>query len=151
MKKLTVLILTVVLCITLVSCTQTENVGVPFESSEVETVEMFQFIVPADAEKKVITEQEDIEGICKSLESISVKDKETESVCGGPVTSFRFNLSDGTAYEIIYSEAAGKSGRIYFSNSDKDYFTSADIGELWYNYDYEIEKAPESELPVLSK
>lgn len=46
-------------------------------------------------------------------------------------------------YEIIYSEAAGKSGRVYFSNNDKDYFTAADIGELWYDYDYEIEKAAE--------
>ena len=104
---------------------------------------MFHFVVPADAEKKVITEQADIEDICKSLENISVKDKETELFTGGSVTSFRFILSDGSSHEIIYSEAAGKSGRIYFSNNDKDYFTAADIGELWYDYDYEIEKAAE--------
>lgn len=62
---------------------------------------MFHFVVPADAEKKVITEQADIEDICKSLENISVKDKETELFTGGSVTSFRFILSDGSSHEII--------------------------------------------------
>src|SRR5699024_11320326 len=46
-KKLPVVILTVVLCIALVSCAQTENIGFPFELSEVETIMMFHFVVPA--------------------------------------------------------------------------------------------------------
>ena len=109
---------------------------------------MFHFIVPADAEKKVITGQEDIEKIYKQLESVSLKDKETEPVVGGSTTSFRFNLSDGISYEIIYTGIDAKSGRIMMSNGEKDYFTSDDLEAIWNDCDYVVEEAAESELPT---
>lgn len=147
-KKVIVATLTVMLCLSLSACNQTEKIDLPFKLSVVENVEMFHFIDPMDAEKKVITEQEDIEDIYTLLESISLEDKETEPVAGGSATSFRFNLSDDTSYEITYSEIAVKSGRIIMSDNEKDYFTSADIEAIWNNSDYTVEKATESELPI---
>ena len=148
MRKLAVIIISIMLCISLVGCEKSENIDFPFELSEVKNVELFHFIDPMDAEKKVITEQEDIEGVYTLLESISLEDKETEPVAGGSATSFRFNLSDGTSFEVTYSEIAVKSGRIITSDNDKDYFTSADIEAIWNNSDYAVEEATESELPI---
>ena len=87
--------------------------------------------------------------IYKTFESISLKDKATEPTAGGSATSFRFNLSDGTSYEVIYSEVAVKSGRIITTGMEQDFFTSADIGAFWGSYDYEVTTASEDELPAL--
>ena len=73
----------------------------------------------------------------------------TEPTAGGSVTSFRFHLSDGTSYEVIYSEVAVKSGRIITTDMEQDFFTSADIGATWESYDYEATTASEDELPAL--
>lgn len=148
MKKFAAAILAVMLCLSFVGCAQTENMDLPFEVSEVKNIEMFHFIDPMDAEKKVITEQEDIEGIYMLLESISLEDKKTEPVAGSSATSFRFHLSGGTSYEVTYSSIAVKAGRIIMSDSEKEYFTSADIEAIWSNSDYAVEEATEGELPI---
>ena len=38
---------------------------------------------------------------CLLYTSLSLKDKTTEETAGADVTSFRFNLSDGTSYDLI--------------------------------------------------
>ena len=149
MKKMFMLLMAIMLCFALTACSEKVSIDFPFELSSVENVEMFRFIIPADAEKKVITESEDIEGIYKTFESISLKDKATEPTAGGSATSFRFNLSDGTSYEVIYSEVAVKSGRIITTGMEQDFFSSADIGSNWKRYDYDIVAVDESELPQL--
>ena len=149
MKKMFMLLLASMLCFALTACSEKVSIDFPFELSSVENVEMFRFTNPADAEKKVITESEDIEGIYQTFESISLKDKATEPTAGGSVTSFRFNLSDGTSYEVIYSAVAVKSGRIITTGMEQDFFTSADIGANWESYDYEVIAASEDELPAL--
>ena len=141
MKKMFMLLMAIMLCFALTACSEKVSIDFPFELSSVENVEMFRFTNPADAEKKVITESEDIEGIYQTFESISLKDKATEPTAGGSVTSFRFNLSDGTSYEVIYSAVAVKSGRIITTGMEQDFFTSADIGANW--------AASEDELPAL--
>ena len=83
------------------------------------------------------------------LESISLKDRKTEPVAGGSVTSFRFHCANGTTYEVIYSAIGVKSGRIKMTGWETDYFTSADLGACWNNYDYPVTNAAESELPAL--
>ena len=143
------LLMVIMLCFALTACSEKVSIDFPFELSSVENVEMFRFTNPADAEKKVITESEDIEGIYQTFESISLKDKATEPTAGGSVTSFRFNLSDGTSYEVIYSAVAVKSGRIITTGMEQDFFTSADIGANWESYDYEVIAASEDELPAL--
>ncbi len=149
MKKFTVLIMSVILCLFFASCNEKISIKFPFESSDVEQIEMFHYFNPAEAEKKIITNSEDIENIYNVFEGISLKDKATEPVAGGSATSFRFYLSDGTSYEIIYSEIAVKSGRIKTTGMEKDYFTSANIGASWKDYNYETINASEDELPSL--
>ena len=135
--------------ILLAACARTVNIERPFESAGLDRVEMFRFQNPAEAEKKVITDPADMKDLYDLLESISLKDKKTEPVAGGSVTSFRFHCTDGTTYEIIYSSIAVKSGRIKMTGWETDYFTSADLGACWSNYDYPVADATESELPAL--
>ena len=150
MKKTMGLIALLILMMGLVGCSgETVNIDFPFELSSIENVEMFRFTNPADAEKKAITKSEDIEEIYQTFESVSLKDKTTEPTAGGSVTSFRFNLSDGTSYEVIYSEVAVKAGRVITTGMEQDFFTSADIGAFWGSYDYEVTTASEDELPAL--
>ena len=149
MKKMFTLLMAIMLCFALTACSEKVSIDFPFELSSVENVEMFRFINPVDAEKKVITKSEDIEEIYQTFESVSLKDKTTEPTAGGSVTSFRFNLSDGTSYEVIYSEVAVKAGRVITTGMEQDFFTSADIGAFWESYDYEVTTASEDELPAL--
>ena len=138
-----------VLIVFLTSASSSMHLEIPFESSDIESVEMFHYVNPTGAEKKVITEQTDIQSLTDTLESISLKDRETEPVAGGSVTSFRFHSLDGTVYEVIYSSIAVKAGRIKFTGSEKDYFTAADLGACWNNYDSAIMHADEKEMPAL--
>ena len=149
MKKQFAFVLAIVLCLILGGCSQEVSLSFPFEADAVERVEMFYFISPTEAEKKVLTEQEDIQDLYQFLNGLALRDQETESVAGGSVTSFRFHLSDGTAYEVIYSSSAVKSGRIWATGMDQDYFTSADVGGIYQSFQYEAEAAAEEELPVL--
>ena len=149
MKKQFTFVLTMVLCLVLGGCSQEESLSLPFEDADVERVEMFSFIDPTEAEKKVLTQQEDIQNLYQFLNGLTLQDKETEPMAGGSVTSFRFHLSDGTAYEIIYSSIAVKSGRIWATDMEQDYFTSADVGGIYNAYHNEAAAAAEEELPVL--
>lgn len=150
MKKQFAFVLAIVLCLILSSCSQEVSLSLPFEAADVEYVEMFYFIDPTEAEKKVLTEQEDIQDLYQFLDGLTFRDKETEPVAGSSVTSFRFHLSDDTAYEVIYSSIAVKSGRIWATGMEQDYFTSADVGGIYQSFQYEAEAAAEDELPVLT-
>ena len=103
---------------------------------------------PASAEKKEITEPEEIADVYSTFSNLKVTDKETEPLTGSTVTSFRFRLLDGTSYEIIYNAEGVKSGRVQLGEETKDYFTSADIGSLWENCQEEAVKVDEAELPA---
>lgn len=151
MKKLFILGLIIMLSFGLAGCNEKESIKFSFDLSNVENVEIFRFTNPADAKKKVITESKDIESIYQTFESISLKDKTTEPTAGGSVTSFRFNLYDGTTYEIVYSEIAVRSGLIMTTDMEQSLCTSADIGANWENFNYEVITASEDELPVLPK
>ena len=149
MKKQFAFVLTIVLCLVLGGCSQEVSLSIPFEAADVEHMEMFYFIDPTEAEKKVLTEQDDIQDLYQFLDGLTLRDKETEPVAGSSMTSFRFHLSDGTAYEIIYSSIAVKTGRIWATGMEQDYFTSADVGGIYQSFQYEAEAAAEEELPVL--
>lgn len=148
MKQTVSFFLAAVLCLSLTACGNPVHIAFPFEVSEVERVELYNYIIPSDAKKKVITEQTDIESLYTTLEGISLKVQNTEPHAGSAVTSFRFQLSDGTVYEVISCCWAVKSSCIQTTGSNQILFTSADIGGLWLNADVEATKADESELPV---
>lgn len=150
MKRAIAFVLTVLLGIVLTGCARTEHIALAFTASDVESVEIFHYVIPADAEKKTVTQPEDIAGLVDTFEGLLVTDKKTEPVAGGSTTSFRFRLFDETVYDIVYSSIAVKSGRIRTTSTGQDFFTSADIEASWSNCDYEAVPAAESELPVLS-
>ena len=85
----------------------------------------------------------------KMFKGLSLKDKTAEETAGADVTSFRFNLSDGTSYDLIYACYGAKNGNLKSEAGGFAYFTSADIGSYWNNLNTELEAIPinESELP----
>ena len=149
MKKLTVFVLVLVCILGLTSCnSKTVNIDLPFVVKDVENVEMYHFVgAPVSAEKKVIVEEETIKSLYDMFESLSLKNKAVEETTGAEITSFRFNLSDGTDYELIYGCYGVKNGSLQSSTGDYEYFTSADIGSYWYNTDLDAVPVEESELP----
>lgn len=147
MKKAIALLSAAILCLTLSACTQSKKIELPFTAADVTMVEAYHYIVPAEAEKKLLTEQEEIAGLVRTLSEITLKNKKIEINAGKPVTSFRFHLNNGTSYNIIHCAHAVKSGTIRLTDDDTTWFTSADIGGLWDNGNADIVKADESELP----
>ena len=142
MKKLIALVLAVVCVLGLVGCNnKTVNIDLPFEVGDVENIEMYHFVgAPVSAEKKVIVAEETIKNLYDMFEGLSLELKEVEETAGAEITSFRFNLSDGTSYELIY-------GNLKSSTDNFEYFTSADISSYWSNTDLEAVPVEESELP----
>lgn len=77
--------------------------------------------------------------------------KVTEEASGASLTSFRFNLTDGTCYELIYVGNGVKDGVLKSPTAGFMYFIPADVG---WNSDQlysglETVPAEESELPVM--
>ena len=126
------------------------KIDFPFEVEDVESVEMYHYDgVPASAEKKVVVAESDIKTLYDKFKGLSLKDKTAEETAGADVTSFRFNLSDGTSYDLIYACYGVKNGELKSESGGFKYFTSADIGSYWNNLNKELEATPvnESELP----
>ena len=106
------------------------KIDFPFEVEDVESVEMYHYDeVPASAEKKVVVAENDIKTLYDKFKGLSLKDKTTEETAGAAVTSFRFNLSDGTSYDLIYACYGVKNGELKSAAGGFKYFTSADIGQ----------------------
>ena len=151
MKKAIALISLMVLFLGLAGCNgKTANIDFPFEVGDVEKIEMYHYAgAPVSAEKKVVTAESDISALYEMFEGLSLKDKKVEETAGADVTSFRFNLLDGTSYELIYVCNGVKSGKLKSETGNFEYFTSADIGAYWDDLDTELEATPvnESELP----
>ena len=101
---------------------------------DVESVEMYHYNgAPASAEKKVVVAESDIKTLYDMFKGLSLKDKTAEETAGADVTSFRFNLSDGTSYDLIYACYGAKNGNLKSEAGGFAYFTSADIGSYWNN------------------
>ena len=65
------------------------TISLPFAASDVENVEMYHYVVPASAEKKIITQADAISELYAVFSELPVSDRKTEPVAGGAVTSFR--------------------------------------------------------------
>ena len=76
-----------------------------------------------------------------------MKEKQVEENTGADVTSFRFNLSDGSNYELIYVCNGVRNGKLKSSTGNFEYFTRSDIGSSWFNNELEAVPVEESELP----
>ena len=149
MKKMIGLIALLILMLGLVGCNgETVNIDFPFEVGDVENIEMYHYAgAPVSAEKKVLVAETDITDLYRMFENLSLTDKQVEEITGADVTSFRFNLSDGTNYELVYVCNGVKNGKLKSSTGNFEYFTSSDIGSYWSNMDLESVPVKESELP----
>ena len=152
MKKATNLISFLILMMVLVGCSkETVHIDFPFEVGQVENIEMYHYTgVPVSAEKKVVVAETDIIDLYDKFEDLSLMEKQVEETTGGDVTSFRFNLSDGTSYELIYVCNGVKNGKLKSSTGNFEYFTRSDIGSYWSNIDLEAVPVEENELPKLT-
>ena len=150
MKKATNLISFLILMMVLVGCSkETVHIDFPFEVGDIENIEMYHYAgVPASAEKKVVVAETDITDLYDMFENLSLKEKQVEENTGADVTSFRFNLSDGTSYELIYVCDGVKNGKLKSSTGNFEYFTRSDIGSYWFNNELEAVPVEESELPM---
>ena len=151
MTKVIALVFLLNLMLGLVGCNgKTINIDFPFEVGDVKSVEMYHYAgAPVSAEKKIVAAESDISLLYDMFEGLSLKDKKVKETTGADVTSFRFNLSDGTNYELIYVCDGVKSGNLKSETDSFEYFTNADIGSYWNNLNTELEATPvnESELP----
>ena len=152
MKKTIALISLMVLFLGLVGCNgKTVNIDFPFEVGDVDNIEMYHYEgAPVSAEKKVVVAETDIIDLYDKFEDLSLMEKQVEETTGGDVTSFRFNLSDGTSYELIYVCNGVKNGKLKSSTGNFEYFTRSDIGSYWSNIDLEAVSVEENELPKLT-
>ena len=149
MKKMIGMITLLLLMMGVVGCNgEKVNIDFPFEVGEVENIEMYHYAgAPVSAEKKIVVAKTDITDLYHMFENLSLTDKQVEETTGADVTSFRFNLSDGTNYELVYVCNGVKNGKLKSSTGNFEYFTSSDIGSYWSNMDLESVPVKESELP----
>lgn len=126
------------------------SVQFPFGVTDMESIKVYHYDgVPVNAEKKIVTDEETMTYIYETFSSLLMQEKEVEELTGASVTSFRFNLPDGSEYNIVYVGNGVKSGKIK-RNDGTSYFTSADVGAIWENLSVEAVPADESELPGVS-
>ena len=132
------LIAAILACIVLAVCFLTDpaekdsKLDLPFDSEAIEEIEMYHYVgTPGLVEKKVIVSSDDIKALYEMLERVSFQNKKTDATAGGETTSFRFHLSDGTSYELIYRSLGVKKGLLKSPTGHFEYFTSADIGWSW--------------------
>lgn len=147
MKKIPPALLTMIwilflICTTILTgCTthKTEkSVDFPFEIADIISVDAYHYEgVPAAAEKKSITEKNDIEELYNYFESLKLQNSTAEKTAGGTVTLFRFHLADDTQYEISYLDDGTKSGLSILVIDDAAYYTASDIEEYWFNLSHD--------------
>ena len=117
------------------SCAAPRPLGLPFSVSQVEKIELYRFVIPAQARKKTISEAE-------------AADNTLEPESGAQVTSFRFCLSGGSSFEMAYISHEGKTGELKGKNIN--YQTTEDVSRLWDGFsDEEETPASVSELPAI--
>lgn len=150
MKKLIALVLVLICVLALAGCNNRaeKSINFPFDVRDVENIEMYRYTgVPISVEKKVVVDEGSIKILYDMFEGLSLKEKKIEENVGANVTSFRFNLSDGTNYELIYICNGVKNGNLKSSTGNFEYFTSADIGSYWSDIELETVSVEERELP----
>ena len=149
MKKTIGMTALLFLMMELIGCNgETANIDFPFEVEEVENIEMYHYAgVPVSAEKKVVVAETDITDLYDMFENLSLKEKQVEENTGADVTSFRFNLSDGSNYELVYVCNGVRNGKLNSSYVNFVYFSRSDIGSYWFNNELEAVPVEESELP----
>ena len=149
MRRFTIGLAIVVILTLFAGCTSAEKIVLPFSSDEVVNIELYRFIVPAQAEQKFVTSSSDIKDIMDKIQSTKIKEEENEGFFGGETTSFRFNLNDGKTFEIIFTSGGeGLAGPIKFSDSTTEYAANSNLGAIWDDCTSEAIPIQEANLPI---
>ena len=96
--------------------------ALPVDVSDIQSLELYHFVVPAQAECAVWTDPETVAALVAELGRLPAPDPD---VAGQDILSCRLHLADGTTYEAVYAGDAG----------------------LWARYGAEARPASDSELP----
>ena len=172
MKKMIASVFALVLVLGLVGCSQNKSASIETESASIETesasietesasiefpfkiedvtnIEMYCVEgTTGYVEKKVVVEEDDIQAVYDLFGRISLTtERVSTDTSGGSTVSFRFNLADGTNYELTYIGYGIKNGTLKSSTGNFEYFTLADIFGFWIHIDIEAVAVEESELP----
>ena len=116
-------------------------------AEDIELVEAYRYIVPADAEKKAVTDSAAIQEVLDLLHGAAATDTPPEALAGGAVVSFRLTLTTGEVREWICAEAADTLWAV--AGPEGNCETMMDCAALWEGLPGEAEAAPEAQLPVL--
>lgn len=111
MKKLALLLLTTLCFFSLSGCSHsTQGLAFPFEASDITSLTLYHYdAVPQNAEKKVITDQEEIQDLYDALQMISLQKKDAEPVASASVTIFRFTLATMASTRSLTSPMPSKT------------------------------------------
>lgn len=94
----------------------------PFASQEVQSITLYHYNVPARAEKKEVTDPQEIQSIYHTLSSARVKESKPDDTMGSTALSFHFQMTDGSERKLLYL-TDGK-----FQLDETGY-------QVWSNYD----------------
>ena len=121
--------------------------GPELTAEDVEEVEAYHFIVPADAEKKTCTDSAAIREVLDLLQGAAAAETPPEAVTGGATVSFRLTLASGEVREWICTQAADTLWAV--TGPEGRYETMIDCAGVWDSLPGEAAAAAEDELPVL--
>ena len=116
-------------------------------AEDIELVEAYRYIVPADAEKKTCTDSAAIREVLDLLQGAAAAETPPEAITGGATASFRLTLATGEVREWICTEAADTLWAV--TGPEGRYETMIDCAGVWDSLPGEAAAAAEDELPVL--
>ena len=116
-------------------------------AEDIELVEAYRYIVPADAEKKTFTDSAAIREVLDLLQGAAAAETPPEAVTGGATVSFRLTLATGEVREWICTQAADALWAV--TGPEGRYETMIDCAGVWDSLPGEAAAAAEDELPVL--
>ena len=97
MRKTAIFILAITLCALLSGCGKAMTISLPFAASDVENVEMYHYVVPASAEKKIITQADAISELYAVFSELPVSDRKTEPVVKNGMSGGQFGFQSANA------------------------------------------------------
>lgn len=150
MKKYMVSILCITLSIiTFTGCNRSSKANIlDFEVTDIQNIEVYNFIIQMEAKGMLVTESEDIEQIITAFSEVKImRDaKDGDETRGAEVLSFRFNLKDGKEFVIAYWD-----GILRNPDGINYKISQNSLESLWDNLKYDKKSVNESNLPIIKK
>lgn len=127
-----------------------EGIALPFGAADIESVDAYYYLenFSDSGRKKTVTDSGNIEYLYTTFRSLSLREDSADpDQYGANISAYRFHLSDGRTYLVVYEGYGIKDGILTTEDMDS-YFTTADINGVWTNLTVDAEGCPAGELPV---